>query len=63
MDADTRRWIVETMCAVPLSVAAACIRGANEWNGVEALALCEQPLLVLLSATGGSNEAARLPDR
>ena len=48
------------MCAVPLSVAAACIRGANEWNGVAALALCEQPLLVLLSKTGGSNEAARL---
>lgn len=60
LDADTSRWIVETMCAVPLSLAAACIRGVNEWNGVAALALCEQPLLVLLSETGGSNEAARL---
>ena len=60
MDADTRRWIVETMCAVPLSVAAAGIRGVNEWNGSAALAGCDKPLLVLRSATGGSNEAARL---
>jgi pimeloyl-ACP methyl ester carboxylesterase len=60
VDAVTRRWIVETMCAVPLSVAAAGIRGVNEWNGVAALKLCEQPLLVLRSGTGGSNEAARL---
>lgn len=60
VDANTRRWIVETMCAVPLSVAAAGIRGVNEWRGSAALELCEQPLLVLLSVTGGSNEAARL---
>jgi pimeloyl-ACP methyl ester carboxylesterase len=60
VDADRRRWIVETMCSVPLSVAAACIRGVNEWNGSAALELCQRPLLVLRSATGGSNEAARL---
>ena len=48
------------MCSVPLSVAAACIRGVNEWNGSAALELCEQPLLVLRSGTGGSNDAARL---
>lgn len=60
VDADRRRWIVETMCAVPLSVAAAGIRGVNEWNGVAALALCGLPSLVLRSGTGGSNEPARL---
>jgi hypothetical protein len=54
------RWIVETMCSVPLSVAAAVIRGVNAWNGVAAVALCEVPLLVLLSVTGGSNDPARL---
>lgn len=54
------RWIVETMCSVPLSVAAAVIRGVNAWNGVAAFALCEVPLLVLLSVTGGSNDPARL---
>ncbi len=54
------RWIVETMCSVPLNVAAAVIRGVNAWNGVAALALCEVPLLLLRSATGGSNDPARL---
>jgi pimeloyl-ACP methyl ester carboxylesterase len=60
VDADRGRWIVETMCAVPLSVAAAVIRGVNEWNGVAALAQCEVPLLVLRSGTGGSNVPERL---
>ena len=59
-DAGRDRWIVETMCSVPLSVAAAVIRGVVEWNGVAALALCRVPLLVLRSGTGGSNEPARL---
>ena len=52
--------IVETMCSVPLSVAAAVIQGVNAWNGVAALALCQVPLLLLSSATGGSNDPARL---
>ena len=55
-----RRWIVDTMCSVPLSVALAAIRGVNTWNGVAALALCRVPLLVLRSAMGGSNDPARL---
>jgi len=58
--ADRRRWIVETMCAVPLSVAAPCIQGVVDWSGSVALAQCAVPLLVLRSGTGGSNEAARL---
>jgi pimeloyl-ACP methyl ester carboxylesterase len=59
-DAELRHLIVETMCAVPLRVATAMIRGVTVWNGIAALALCEMPLLVLGSATGGSNDPARL---
>ena len=58
--AEQRRWIVQTMCSVPLRVAAAGIRGVVAWNGVAALALCAAPLLVLVSAPGGSNDPARL---
>jgi pimeloyl-ACP methyl ester carboxylesterase len=58
--ADQRHWIVERMCSVPLSVAAAAIRGLTAWNGSAALALCTVPLLVLSSATGGDNDPARL---
>ena len=58
--AEQRQWIVETMCSVPLSVAAAGIRGAVSWNGVGALALCMVPLFVLSSATDGSNNPERL---
>jgi pimeloyl-ACP methyl ester carboxylesterase len=59
-DAEHRQRIVETMCSVPLSVAAAGIRGAVAWNGVAALALCMVPLLVLSSAPDGSNKPERL---
>jgi pimeloyl-ACP methyl ester carboxylesterase len=59
-NAEQRKWIVETMCSVSLSTAAAGIRGVLAWNGVEALARCAVPLLVLRSATGGSNDPARL---
>lgn len=59
-DADRDRRITETMCSVPLSIAATVIKGVNAWNGIAALALCKVPLLVLRSTTGGSNEPARL---
>jgi len=59
-DADRKRWIVETMCSVPLTVAAAGIHGVVGWKGVAALASCTVPLLVLRSETGGSNEPPRL---
>lgn len=59
-DAELRRWIVETMCAVPLSVAAAVIHGVLNWNGPAALAACAVPAVVVRSSTGGSNEPARL---
>jgi pimeloyl-ACP methyl ester carboxylesterase len=57
---DRRRGLVETMCSVPLSVAAAGMRGILSWNGVSALALCRVPALVVASRPGRSNDPARL---
>ncbi len=59
-DDELRGKIVETMCSVPLGIAAAVIRDLRKWNGVAALALCEVPLLLLLSHVGGSNDPSRL---
>jgi pimeloyl-ACP methyl ester carboxylesterase len=59
-DDELRATIVETMCAVPLGIAAAVIRDLRMWNGAAALALCEVPLLLLLSYVGGSNDPSRL---
>jgi pimeloyl-ACP methyl ester carboxylesterase len=58
-DDELRRKIVDTMCSVPLQIAAAIIRGVAEWNGAGALALCEVPLLIL-NPTGRSNDPWRL---
>jgi pimeloyl-ACP methyl ester carboxylesterase len=60
LDPERRRWIVETMCKVPLEEAAAEIRGVVAWNGVGALAMCRVPTLVLRARTGGSNDPHRL---
>jgi pimeloyl-ACP methyl ester carboxylesterase len=57
---ELRRRIVETMCAVPLDIAAAVIRGAMAWDGVAALTACKVPTLVLRSNLAGSNAAPRL---
>ena len=59
-DPARRRWITDMMCSAPLDVGIAVLRGVVEWNGVGALQLCNAPLLVLLSETGGSNDPARL---
>lgn len=59
-DPGLRHHVVETMCAVPLDVAAAVIRGVLTWDGAAALDRCEVPLLVLRSRPGGSNDPARL---
>jgi pimeloyl-ACP methyl ester carboxylesterase len=59
-DPDRRRWIAETMCSVPQRIAAAVLRGVVAWNGVGALLLCNVPMLVLLSDSGGSNAPDRL---
>jgi len=54
------RHIVDTMCAVPLATARALIEHVETWNGVAALSLCEVPLLIIVTRTGGSNDPARL---
>lgn len=59
-DADQKRRTAETMCAVPLGMAAKVIRGVVAWNGVGALLMCQAPLLVILSHPGGSNAPDRL---
>ena len=48
------------MCAVPLPIATAIIRGVNAWNGVGALALCTVPTLLLRSSLGDNPDGVRL---
>lgn len=60
IDEDVRDAMIETMCGVPLPIAAALIRGVVEWNGVSALALCEVPMLMLLAYPAKSNDPWRL---
>ena len=57
---DRRRLLIDTMCSVPLDVAAAGIRGLVAWNGIAALAMCKVPALIVSSRPGGSNDPARL---
>lgn len=59
-DEELARWIVDLMCAVPLPIATAVIRGVNAWNGVGALALCTVPTLLLRSTLGDRPDAIRL---
>jgi pimeloyl-ACP methyl ester carboxylesterase len=59
-DEELERRIVELMCAVPLPIAAAAIRGINNWNGPEALALCSVPVLLLRTDLDESPDALRL---
>jgi pimeloyl-ACP methyl ester carboxylesterase len=59
-DEDLARWIADLMCAVPLPIATAVIRGVNQWNGVDALALCTVPTLLLRSALAPNPDATRL---
>lgn len=57
---ELRDRIIETMCAVPLDIATAVLRGVVAWNGLGSLRLNLAPLLVVLSGTGGSNDPPRL---
>jgi pimeloyl-ACP methyl ester carboxylesterase len=59
-NAERRQWITDTMCSAPLPIAIAALRGVLSWNGLGALRLLTVPMLVLLSATGGSNDPDRL---
>jgi pimeloyl-ACP methyl ester carboxylesterase len=59
-DPEMARWIVNLMCAPPLPIAAAMIRGLNAWNGVGAFGLCELPTLLLRASLVPQPEALRL---
>ena len=59
-DEQLARWIVELMCAVPLPVAAAVIRGVAEWNGRDRFARCNLPVLLLRAALWERTDALRL---
>jgi pimeloyl-ACP methyl ester carboxylesterase len=60
-DDELNRRIVDTMCSVPLKVAAPMLRDTTvTWNGVAAMVLCRVPLLVIRAQIGGSNDPARL---
>lgn len=59
-DAERKRQIIEAMCSAPLGIAIQVMRGVMTWNGVGALNLCNAPVLILMSGTGGSNDPPRL---
>jgi pimeloyl-ACP methyl ester carboxylesterase len=59
-DAERRRRITETMCAVPLDIALPVLRGVLTWNGLGALNLVTVPMLVLRCEPGGDNDPSRL---
>jgi pimeloyl-ACP methyl ester carboxylesterase len=59
-DEELARWIVDLMCAVPQSVAAAVIRGVAEWNGRDLLARCEMPVLLLRAWLDSGTDVLRL---
>jgi len=58
-DALARR-IADAMCAVPLTVATAVIRGVNEWDGRAAFGRCAVPVLLLRAELGPEPDAVRL---
>lgn len=59
-DEKLARWIADLMCAVPLPIATAVIRGVSAWNGVGALALCTVPTLLLRSTLAPVPDMIRL---
>jgi pimeloyl-ACP methyl ester carboxylesterase len=59
-DEELARWIVDLMCAVPLPIATAVIRGINAWNGVGAFGLCTVPTLLLRAGLHQEPDALRL---
>lgn len=59
-DANLQYRITETMCATPAPIAIGMLRGVISSNGLGALRLMSQPLLVIRCETGGGNDPARL---
>jgi len=60
-DEELARSIADVMCAVPLPIAIAGIRGVIDWNGVGALALCAVPTLLLRPQLDADRDGVRLP--
>jgi pimeloyl-ACP methyl ester carboxylesterase len=54
------QWIVDHMCAAPLPMATAVIRTLTDWNGVDALAACRIPTLLLRAELGSTANTHRL---
>lgn len=59
-DEQIAQWIVGLMCANPLPVATAVIRGVCKWNGAAALAGCGLPTLLLRPGVGADTDVVRL---
>jgi pimeloyl-ACP methyl ester carboxylesterase len=59
-DEELAQWIVDLMSATPLPIAAAVIRGINDWNGVGAFTLCSVPTLLLRCGLNDDPDAVRL---
>lgn len=59
-DLDRARRVADTMCSVPAPIAARMLRGYLAWDGADAFRRCSVPILVVLRATGGSNDPSRL---
>lgn len=59
-DEGLARSIAETMCAVPLPIAADVIRGVAAWNGADAFVLCTIPTLLLRATLDDDLEEFRL---
>ena len=58
--AERKRQIIETMCSAPVDIAIDVLRGVLTWNGGGAMKLCDAPVLIVMSGTGGSNDPPRL---
>lgn len=59
-DEKLARWIVDLMCATPLPLAAAVMRGVVAWNGVGPLRACSAPTLLLRATLGANPDVVRL---
>ena len=61
LDDKLARSVADVMCAVPLPVAIAVIRGVIDWNGPTAFARCAVPTLLLRYELDVNRDGIRLP--
>jgi pimeloyl-ACP methyl ester carboxylesterase len=59
-DENLARWIVDLMGAVPISIAAAAVRGIRDWDGRTSFARCTVPALLLRAELRPTTDALRL---